>query len=320
MRRKLNEILDRLHVSPVGWANLGAVSRLIARAAPPSRPPVLIVSHPRSGSTWLGYTLAQSPTALYLKEPLTLSHLRDRPSEIVFELPDGRPPPAYARAAESVALALPAFWPNVVPAPAPWRRLAERRQRRLVVKEVNPLALGWLIERWRPIVIYLVRHPAGVAASFAARGWLDDFGPEGFARRFDAARIRSGEIAPERYQGSVWREIGAVQAIVLRLGLAALRAAPSHVVIRYEDLCADPRAVFERLCRFTGLAWDDRLEAAIAAQSRATHHDRADAYGTIRNSRIMAGAWKSELSAEQIAEVKVGWLAHAPAYYPEGEW
>ena len=304
-------------MSPVAWANFGPISRMAAAATAPSRPPVLVIAHPRSGSTWVGATLGQAADALYLKEPLTLTRLRTQSGTVTFELPDGVPPESYLAAAAAVDSALPAFPPNVVPFPAQWG-FGRRRKKRLVVKEVNPLALHWFVRRWRPKVIYLVRHPAGVAASFAAQGWR--VGHEGFARRFRSDRFSNGEIVPERHTGSMWSELGAVQALILKLTLEQLQDEADWLVVRYEDLCDDPIASFRQLYDFADLRWSGRIEERIRRETGAATHDRSRAYDTTRNSQLMARAWKRDLAPREIVELRDAYLSYEPCYYRSEDW
>lgn len=299
------------------WANLGPVSRSIAAARLPERRLVLVIAHPRSGSNWLGATLGRAPDALYLKEPLTQTRLRTQSGTVTFELPDGPPPAAYLTAASAVDMALPAFPPNVVPFPRQWG-LRGRTAKRLVIKEVNPLALDWFVRRWSPKIVYLVRHPAGVAASFAARGWR--VGPEGFASRFRGERFASGEIVPERHAGSMWSELGAVQALVLKLTLERLQGEGDRLVVRYEDLCDDPIAAFRQIYDFSDLRWSDQVEARILRETSAAAHDRSRAYDTTRNSKLMARAWKHDLAPDQIAQVREAYLSYEPQYYGAADW
>src|SRR5574339_403438 len=46
-------------------------STFLARALPFQGPPVLVLSYPRSGSSWVGKILSASPDAAYLREPIT---------------------------------------------------------------------------------------------------------------------------------------------------------------------------------------------------------------------------------------------------------
>jgi hypothetical protein len=315
---KVSGILERWALSPVWWANFGVLSRAIAMRSRSSAQPVLIVAHPRSGSSWVGKTLGLTPGTRYLHEPLTLTHLRTSPGSPAFEFPRHAAPASYVRAGRKVALALPAFRPGIVSFPRQWKML-DRSPATLVVKEVNPLALPWFIECWRPKIIYLTRHPAGVAASFGALGWLRKLGRAGFLRRFPS-RVATGEVDPARYCGSIWAELGAMQAIIHNAALEALREWPEHSIVTYEELCADPVAHFRRLCDFAGLDWNDGMQALIERQGVGGEADRADSYSTIRPTRRMPHLWRSELAPIEIAELKKGYLSHEPAFYGEGEW
>src|SRR5262245_30987828 len=81
MMRKVIQVL-RKHLgivlavySPVLWANFVRVSRFVAHSIPSVFPPILVISIPRSGSSWLGDSLGISSNALYLREPITQKHL-----------------------------------------------------------------------------------------------------------------------------------------------------------------------------------------------------------------------------------------------------
>lgn len=312
-----NRLLERWRLSPVAWANFGPASRMIAAATAPSRRPVLIISHPRSGSTWVGGTLGYADDALYLKEPLTQTRLRSQSGTVTFELANGDPPRAYLAPAEAVDIALPAFPPNIVPFPGQWR-LRRRSSKRLVLKEVNPLALDWFARRWNPKIIYLIRHPAGVAASFVARGWRVK--PDGFERRFRSERFASGEIMLERHVGSPWSALGAVQALVLKLTLEQLHRHADRLVVCYEDLCDNPLAAFRQLYDFAELQWTDQVEDKIRRESNGRAVDRAQPFSTTRNSRLMTDAWKGDLAPDEIAAVRDGYLSYEPDFYGAKDW
>ena len=52
------------------WAGEGKLSLQIARLLRPQMPSVLILSFPRSGSSWVGKTLGRASNALYMREPI----------------------------------------------------------------------------------------------------------------------------------------------------------------------------------------------------------------------------------------------------------
>ena len=82
------------------WARFGPLSRWIGTAIQPHKPPILVLSLPRSGSSWVGETMGISKNAMYLREPINQSYLLERISdETVFEFDLERPPTAYLKAA-----------------------------------------------------------------------------------------------------------------------------------------------------------------------------------------------------------------------------
>src|SRR5437016_2265272 len=78
--------------SPVGWAQFGAASRLLGRAWPPAGPAVVVLSLPRSGSSWVGQTLGLAPEAAYLREPLDQLFLARGGRDALHVFKPGHPP------------------------------------------------------------------------------------------------------------------------------------------------------------------------------------------------------------------------------------
>jgi hypothetical protein len=322
MTRRMFEPLARAlrfateRVSPVPWANLPGLRGWLARQFPTAGPPVLVVSLPRSGSSWVGEELDLSPDALYLREPLTQAYLaRVRGTvPVEFEVDPDHPPSAYRAAANAAFAGLPAFPAGVVRRPERWG-LADRRTRRTVVKEVNPLALAWITRVHRPRVILLVRHPAAVAASYFRLGWSG----RNLAGRFLPGRLAALGVDPEAHRHSFWSTHGMFQALALEGALAALDGDPDARVVHYEHLCAEPLATFRDLYAFAGLTWTGAVEAELTRASTEPG-DRGDTYGTRRDSRAMAEAWRAEVTGDDLREIREAYLSRRPALYGPDAW
>jgi hypothetical protein len=225
---------------------------------------------------------------MYLREPVNQSYQKHGRADSVVEVTPGHMPGLYQSAAEKAFAAIPDFDRGVVQHHAQWS-LLQRQRRRLVIKEVNPLACGWYLQCFRPRVIFVVRHPAGVALSHRALKW--------------------GDTVDEHY----WQDHGRYQGETLRAAFDALQDYPEVVITVFEKLCADPVAGFRHLYRFAGLDWDRHVEAWITQHSSAG--ERADAYGTQRNSVEVAQAWKSEITPEALAELRRAYQAFALPWY-----
>ena len=286
-----------------GWGRWGPLSAGLASLVRPSGRPVLIVSLPRSGSSWLGAVLGAVPAALYLREPVSERRRADGAPDTVVPVDPGRPDPLVAAASALAFAGVPAFPRGVVATPRRWS-LHRRRGARLVVKEVNPLALAYWVEAYQPLVIFLVRHPAAVALSYRRLGWMGN--PD--------ISMDTG-----RPGASAWEACGYRQAHVQREALRALHGYPDHCVVRYEDLCLDPLGEFRSLFAFAGLDWGP--EARRAVEARRAGGDRAATFDTHRDSRQMADSWRGALSASEAEDLRRGYRrVRLPWYTAPGDW
>lgn len=284
-------------LTPIPWARYGRISQLIARLLPTRPPAVLVLSLGRSGSTWLGSTLGQAADALYLHEPLTQSLLATGGQETNFEIDPANPPRPYRDWAAAAFAGLPAL---PAPAKSPTRivrfaeqwRLSERRRRRLVIKEVNPFACAWLVQRYRPKVIYLVRHPAAVALSNGRLGFLN------------------GQ--------NIWQRQGEHQGRAHRHVLNALSAGGyDYRVMVYEELCTDPLGHFRSLFSFAGLHWDEAAEQRVQANSAGG--DKDNPWSVARNSEAMIHSWRAEIESHDLLALQQAFAGYNLPWYTQAE-
>ena len=156
--------------------------------------------------------------------------------------------------------------------------------------------------------IYIVRDPRDVALSYAAfigrsvDEMIDFMGQEGAANASNGVQVF--ELL------STWS----------RHALSWV-AAPRRLLVRYEDLIADPMRGFGRMIRFLGArdaAYEpERLRRAIDFSSFTTlagqeDRDGYQASGTKGGKFFRAGkagGWREQLTPEQAAKI---WAAHGP--------
>jgi hypothetical protein len=258
---------------------------------PVRQPPILVLGMPGCGTTLIGRTLADAPRALYFHEPLSEVHLAEHGPATFFEVDPYDPPDTYLWAARFAAAGVPAFGPGTVGTDSARWRFRSRLDATVVIKEVNPLAVDWYVRELSPRLVYVVRHPAAVAVSLASRG--GDFPV--LDERFLA---RSSGALPRDLPDSFWGRIGALQGAALNMADRALTLHDDHRVVSYELLCLDPMSSFKSLFAFCELEWT----AAVAD-------------GVVRNTASMTDAWRSEITATQLAEVHAGWCATSPSRY-----
>jgi hypothetical protein len=278
---------------PIRWARGRYTGYWLARRLPFQPPTVLVLSFPRSGSSWVGDTLGRAANAAYLREPINQVLKAQQNTETVFPVEAEAPDPAYLQPALRAFAGLPAFTPHVVKWPAQWR-LLDRPRRRLVIKEVNPMAASFLVRRFRPRVIFLVRHPAPVALSYTRRGWWS-------------------------LEWTTWQEMGDRQGKALRAALDGLNDHADCRMVQYEALCETPAALFEDLFAFAGLTWN--AASAEHVRQSTLDGDRSQPYATARDSKQMANAWKTNIEAGALQALREGYAQHdLPWYRSEQDW
>ena len=304
----------------VWWAKMPRLGMLIGKALRPSPKPLLITSLPRSGSSWVGTILGNASNAMYLREPLDQSCLATGGTTTVFDVNPHSPPDDYALFAERAFNGVPVFPQGVVHNARQWPLFA-RRNRTLVIKSVNPLALPWLLEAYNPRVIHLVRHPAAVASSYWQLGWRN---PEEKLTQL-SPRLLDGPLKPWRQlirsTTGFWAAQGVFQGAVQRVATEALANHEDCQIVPYEEICVDAESKLHELLDFAGLNVDDSVRMRIAELSSGDELGGSDTYGTRRNSQEIARAWKRKVNAEQLAALQAGYSAfELPHYNSAADW
>lgn len=241
----------------------------------------------RSGTTWLGQTLAAPRGVAFLYEPLH-SWFASFPPDL---------DPAITDAGDRPYLAVDARNPSwhryighvlggwgftrrtllaerrlhEVPGAA-WRALAGTR---LVVKAIRSnLMLGWLTRNFDVRVVLLVRHPCATVASQIGRAWGTKRNVvEVFLRqpalRADHLRDDLETLTPEVLDTPVKR-LAARWAIETRVALREAERNPRVLPVTYEDLLQEPQPWLERIFAFLDWTLSPGDWRAVLARHRAS--------------------------------------------------
>ncbi|HUR21471.1 MAG TPA: sulfotransferase [Vicinamibacterales bacterium] len=280
-------------IAPVSWVRHAPWSKWLTQVLRTRQPAALVLSLPRSGSSWVGESLGCATDALYLREPVTQSDHLFHELGTVFAIDRPDLDARYERSASKAYAGWPDFDPGIVRFPASWA-LTRRRSRRVVIKEVNPLACGWHIERYAPRIVLLVRHPAAVALSWQRKGWL----------------------TPDEQS---WATNGELQGRALRAALEALAPYEAQRVVVYEDLCADPIGSFTSLYAFAGLTWEGRAHRFISERMHRT--DEGNTWNTSRNSQEMIHSWRRHVVPAHVRALREAFGEfNLPWYRKDRDW
>jgi hypothetical protein len=299
--------------------------------------PVLVTGSHRSGTTWVGQTLALHPRVGYVHEPFHAGN----PNPLVglrpenwFEYVPGSPRKEDFRrkldwllGATPLQLAVRRTRAAGLDARTPLRFLKHLALETLGSRPLfkDPLALlsaGWLHERYDFEVVCMIRDPLAFVGSLKKAGWSFDF--HDLARQEELMRdvlfpFRQEILRACDEPGDVVDE-GVLLWNVLHFVILGYRERyPSWTFVKYEDLAVDPVSGFRYLYKRLGLQITPEIEDVIGdyTSSRNPVEASSAAYGP-RDAKASLDNWKKRLSPEEVDRVRRGTRELAASLYGDG--
>lgn len=268
---------------------------------------IVLLSYPRSGSSWIGEVLSKSPGAIYLREPVTQPYLRVYGgTHAMVDLGKHR-----RAAIIQVMLRTLALNDATIDRPGQIRSQSESPVNggaapALLIKEVNPRAAPLYCSQEGLCVVLLMRHPAAVAYSFWRLGWLT---------ADDTQAIPPGVDAPDE-----WACFGYAYGTSMAAALEEINTYPGGQVISYEDLASSPERAFSDLFERCELDTPDNFGELMMEYTQAPGASTGR-HETRRDSKATAIKWTRELAPEAIASIRRGFEASALDYYrSDSDW
>lgn len=241
--------------------------------------PILILSLPRSGSSWLGEVLAQPQDIRYLREPITSVYMPSVKQGVSFFMPsECLAPKLYKQAITKAFSAKLDYVYGAIHNKARWFKPSVSKK--LLIKEVNPLYLKDYLEKHNPLVIYLERDPYSIAKSFAALAWQTD---DLFSKRFDTQTINKMLlIKANLLTECFYYQMGFLQGVVKAINEPYL--GNSNVLsISYEDLVIDPEGELLKIANFLNLSEIEVINKYACASLSAKQSVTEGEFSTARD-------------------------------------
>ena len=286
------------------YRNIFLRSTLVTRLFPFHQPPILLLSYPRSGSSWAGVVLSRSKNLTYSFEPVTRPYQKYQAGQAMVDLTDPAVYQLYLQYSQDAFQGKPPKEWDGSENPADFS-LFGRKQRQLFIKEVNPRATELYCTYFQPIILFLVRHPAAVALSFWEQGWL-------------ASPDVHQDISDQ--PGDDWEKFGYAYGLSLKNALETIeRFEIAHQTVFYEPLAHDPFGEFQKIFTYLGVTPPENYAEII--DEFCLSGTGIQGYETRRVSRMMIEKWKEKLSPDQMINVRRGYQRSGFRYYQsEHDW
>ena len=309
----------RKRIGSLGYS----IANLALGAEGTSGRPIFVTGNGRSGTSWIGQGLGRAENLLYYREPChpKRNGLPSGPSNEVWcrYLHPGERDSFFEYTLGAAFRGH--FWRGSGHSYSAYRdRIGHQPQ--VLVKEVASfLSLEWVVARWQPQVLVILRHPGAYAAS--VRALNQD--PE------EVTRLRLLCRAPalrEDHLGSLLPSLERIDTplaaavaswgIRTRVALRALERHPDWGVVHYEDVARDPETVFRALYARFGLPWTAEIADWIRAKASS---ESKGLFSTSRVSQTRIDAWRGQLTRAEAMNVRqVLEPFELPLYGAEADW
>mgnify|MGYP002623445094 CR=1 FL=1 len=280
---------------------------------------ILVTGGARTGTTWIGETIASSPAVRYVYEPF---NIRSKAANAL------KPPYQYFYIHDDNAAKFRERVANIY-RPTDWKTRAAR----LVgygtrTLQKDPAALfssSWLASELDAKVIVMVRHPAAVVYSRLRMEWRVDFShllkQEALMRDHLAAlepEMRKRLSKPDLFEEAIllWK-------VHFHFVDACRHQHPDWLFVRHEDVCFDPVGQFTQMFEFLDLPFTRKTREIIQRSTSAEHPHEAPGkvqHCLKRESSKVPEIWKDRLSAEQIERIREQVSEISDRFYKPDEW
>ncbi|MCQ8879466.1 sulfotransferase [Pseudoalteromonas shioyasakiensis] len=252
--------------------------------------PILLLSLPRSGSSWLGEVLAQQDDVRYLREPITSVYMTILSKGVSFFMPNSCKYHALYQTAADNAFNAKLNYPNsVVYKGSDWYDL--KNKKKLLIKEVNPLFLHDFMCRFKPKVIYLERCVYATAKSFMALGWKGD---DLFSERFDPITLEKIlSVKADLLTQDFYFQMGFLQGVILAINEPHF-SSNNILRVSYEDIIANPKVEVAKITAFLNYGNTAQVQQYIEESLSSQDSYQVGTFSTKRNSKQLQEKQKQE--------------------------
>jgi len=304
--------------------------------------PILVTGSHRSGTTWVGRTLAMAPGVAYIHEPFNLqrrpgickapvtywyTYVSEENERLFYQPVKAILEFRYPVTAQLLALRTPRDGGRMI------RELVRIAYLHYIVKPrpllKDPFALfsaQWFADKFGAQILILVRHPAAFVSSVLKRGW--DFPFEHWLNQESLLRDHLSPFALEI------EEYAHTTPSLLDQGILLWRAIyyvvhnyqvhnPSWLVYRHEDISLEPINSFVHIFDTLDLEFTPRVEKFIRQTTEIenlTEPQNTSVFDIRRNSRATIKSWRKHLSPEEIRRIREATEDVSHWFYSDADW
>lgn len=303
--------------------------------------PILITGSHRSGSTWVGRTLAASHKFAYIQEPFNIRHdnglcgaqfkywftyiCADNEQYYkshflkTFDL-------QYSLFRRLIQVKNPRRLPDSLRRNRSFAQHRRRGSRPLLKDPIAIFSAEWLAKNFETQVVVVVRHPAAFAGSLKVKSWAHPF--DHFLNQPLLLRDHLSDFTEEitehaQKDHDIVEQASLLWRIIYSVVLKYQEDHKDWIFVRHEDISRDPEPGFKDLCQRLDIPYTSDVENFVRTH---TQSDKAGSpvsnnnRGITRNSMDNINSWKVRLEKGEIDRIHVQTADLASAFYGPEDW
>lgn len=305
--------------------------------------PILVTGSHRSGSTWVGRMIAQSPSVGYIHEPFNIGlppgiGIVSTKFNYWFTYLCSENGTEHYHTIEKIINFQDDFMGEVLTTKNfqqlrdvsnKYRQLIRYRNNKVRPLVKDPIALfaaEWLASNFNMDVVILIRHPGAFIGSLKVKNWKFPF-----AHFLKQPLLMKNLLYPFKseieYYAQVEQDIVDQGTLLWRIiHYLILQYKDKHqdwLFIRHEDLSVNPLDEFQHLFNHLNLDFSESVKQAVVEHSIAKNIDSILGKKNNllkRNSKSNIRSWHQRLTKEEITRIKSKVADISPFFYSNEEW
>jgi len=287
--------------------------------------PILVTGAHRSGTTWVGKMITNSPSVHYIHEPFNIDYspLKVKPG-YWFQYITGENESFIHEQIEQ--LLTPKAAPQKSKGGKQWTKFLNpgvEKQRILIKDPIAIFSVEWLASRFDMDVVIMIRHPAAFVESIIEQNWTHDF-----SHFLNQPLLMKEHLFPFEAEIKTFAKTKCDiidQAILLwkLIYYMVNKYRQKHkdwLYIKHEELSAEPLKGFKKIFRFINVKCPGEIKKIILEHSSSINPVDGDVHSIKRDSKSTIKKWKNKFTQEEIKKIREGVDDISKDFYTDEDW
>ena len=301
--------------------------------------PILVTGAHRSGTTWVGRMLSQSPSVGYIHEPFNPNHrpgicaarfdywfpyISNENGSIFYKQIKNTVSFSYNLIGEFRAIRRPEALLSLLRNYGRFLLYRISNVRPLLKDPIAVFSAEWLVSTFDMEVIVLIRHPAAFAGSLKQLNWTYPF-----SHFLEQPLLMRDHLYPfeSEIREYSYREHNIIDQAILLWKIihhVIIEYQKNHddwIFMRHEDLSRDPLCVFQTLFSKLNLEFSEHIREVIVEHSDSSNPVETKGASCIkRDSESNIWNWKSRLTVSDIGKIRDQVEDISSVFYSDEDW